>query len=331
MRSSIGRRTLGLGLAFFLILPSCAYIQYPHKLDSYAEHVIETEREPNGSPEIYLSPHSDGLGWTIKVVQPERILQDVTVQEEWTARYYQDCRPNIPPAAYLLMCDFLGLTKNNQVPRHDETLLTRRVRYERPVLNKGSILLQWANPRSDPFEVETPFAPLETSTPVRLPWLANAMARNGVRLDSSLSGTGRLGFRSPSGVMTWSPLRLTPDDIRAATRQALWSIDRTQWPSKLTVRLESLDATRPFQGAYQAQLLEALKQQGIQVTTWGKELEAVARKQSTQLHPDYIDSMASIGEFEAATLLLTLNTMTHADSLSMAVEVFDVRTGRLLA
>lgn len=319
-----------LYFAISMTLSSCAYLQVPYELKQYQQHVSETARVPEGQPSIYVIPQSDGLGWFIRVIQQERIHQTVTVHEEWTTRNRQECNHNEPTGAFFLNCDFLHLTQYYPSQKHTDSLLTDRVLSQQSILKHGSILLQWTPSHLDPIEVETPLSTDSTDTSIRLPWLSNVLRRNGAFHESVLEGTGRMGYRHPNGTITWSSITITPEMIRAASEQQVWTIDKTQWPTPISVRIDSQTHNQAYDTEVERLLTQTLRDHRVQVVVRGNALDLLKATRKNHLHPNYKDSTHREEPIEPATILLTINSIIQGSEISMSMELIDIATGRLI-
>lgn len=332
----LSSRLLSLLLCGSLLgVSGCTTTFSPTRLWSYTEDVTTVRTEPAGEPSIHLTPHSDGLGWTAHVMVSERMHQTVVVKEMWEGKELKIPFHPIVVQLFGLLCpigivsgmaggmshpedpswvrgyEFCGggPTHRGEITHvHDTQILTNRVRYRQRPDTTGLLQLRWQQPNRNPLIVDVPVQPGTGGTVLRLPWLAEAMIRNGHPLDATLNGTGQIVFEGTDGIHATSAFPITADTLRAANSQMLWRAPASLWPRTLQVRIgqdETLRDTRRSSIPIGV-ITQRLLGRQIQVVARDETLDTVMVTQRNQLHPTYRDTAPSPGHLTAATVLLQI-------------------------
>ena len=355
------RLLAGLLACHLLWLTGCETTFSPRSLARYTETVKTVEVEPAGEPEIQLTPHSDGLGWTAHVLVTERVHQDVVVQEVWEGKQLKIPFHPIVVELFGLFCPFGlvsgmvgtvlspdpgqpswvrgyemcagGPTHEGLITKiHDEHTLTDRVLYRRTPQPEGTLQLQWQRPNRDPLVVDVPLQPGPDGTVVRLPWLADALIRNGQPLDGTMQGEGHIVFDGPNGLRGISPLRITADTLRAARSQMVWRAPDPSWPRLLQIRL-ALPQTRRTGTSLSIPvglITQRLLARQIQVVAREEAFVQIMETQRQQLTPAYRDTAPSMGRMTAATVLLQIGIVELPQRWQVTATAVAVQSGQVL-
>lgn len=332
----LSSRLLSLLLCGLLLgVTGCTTTFSPTRLWSYTEDVTTLRTEPAGEPAIHLTPHSDGLGWTAHVMVPERVHQAVQVKEMWEGKELKIPFHPIVVELFGLLCPIgivsgmVGGISHPEDPSwvrgyemcgggpthrgdithvHDTQTLTNRVSYRQRQDTTGHLQLRWQQPNRNPLIVDVPVQPGTGGTVLRLPWLADAMIRNGWPLDTTLDGTGQIVFEGTDGIQTTSAFPITADTLRAANAQMLWRAPDARWPRTLQVRIGQEETLRDKRRSPipMGLITQRLLGRQIHVVTRDETLDTVMTTQRQQLLPTYRDTAPSPGHLTAATVLLQL-------------------------
>lgn len=351
----------GLLACHLLWLTGCETTFSPRSLARYTETVKTVEVEPAGDPDIQLTPHSDGLGWTAHVIVSERVHQDVVVQEVWEGKQLKIPFHPIVIELFGLFCPIGivsgmigtafstdpgqpswvrgyemcagGPTHNDLITHiHDEHTLTDRLLYRRIPQRQGTLQLQWQRQNLDPLVVEVPLQSGPDGTVLRLPWLADALIRNGQQLDGTLQGEGRLVFDGPNGLRGISPLRITADTLRAARSQMVWRAPDPSWPRLLQVRL-AVPQTRRTETSPSIPMdliTQRLLARHIHIVVRDESFSQVIQTQRQQLSPTYRDTAPAIGHMAAATVLLQIGIVELPQRWQVTATAVAVQSGQVL-
>ena len=344
-----------------LVISGCtAFI--PYELAPYKTTVTTTRTEQLAQPELRLSPHSDGLGWNVRVIQTERVFQDLRLEEVWRGYRLENAVPTHPsfigvaavacPIGIFLStfvnpflhdpatpiadkgfeyCVGWRTTRELTTEVHqDERLKNRTVDTER-LLTTGQLEIRWVTPGKDPLIVEVPVSQSTDGTSLRLPWLATVSERNNPQIFRDSSGYGEIIYRH-QGTMAISPYRLSPDLLRAARSTTMWRAPKDRWPATIVLSLgdrQKWDSASTNDTWFTA-ITERLLERDIPVVASGETLRRLIQVQSNQLSPRYTDQHVHPGYFEQATVLLKITQTRSQDGVHVYAALIHLHNGTIL-
>ncbi len=267
-----GVQTLLPWLAFIpLVLTHCAPIEKLVSLDHVHQVPVIHHTEPVGSPELRITTHTDGLGWSVQPVQRLRRYVDVTQQETWKIRVYPAAKTwRIPKlVAGWVTCPTWGILGMTGLALADpgapmwrrsalyepcalfsggdaysaeatmmrkEVSLDRRIEEEDQPVTAGSLALVWQLPDKDPLGIDIPLSPQQTTIAFRARWIANVLMRQGIEITDHLSGHAEVQLRQPGAPLISHPIPLTSAMLRTAIEQEAARGPADRWPSRISIR-----------------------------------------------------------------------------------------------
>lgn len=344
-----------------LVISGCtAFI--PYELAPYKTTVTTTRTEQLAQPELRLSPHSDGLGWNVRVVQTERIFQDLRLEEVWRGYRLENAVPTHPsfigvaavacPIGIFLStfvnpflhapatpiadkgfeyCVGWRTTRDLTTEVHQaEHLKDRTVDTER-LLTTGQLEIRWVTPGKDPLIVEVPVSQSTDGTSLRLPWLAMVTERNNAQMFRDSSGYGEIVFHH-QGTTATSPYRLSSDLLRAARSNAMWRAPKERWPATIVLSLgdrQDRDSAS-INDTWFSAITERLLERSIPIVARGETLSRLIQLQSNQLSHHYTDQHVHPGHLEQATVLLKLTRTRSIDGSHVYATLIHLQNGTIL-
>jgi hypothetical protein len=354
-----------------LVLTHCAPIEKPVRLDHVHQVPVIHHPEPLGPPELRISAHTDGLGWSVQPVQRIRRYVDVTQQETWKTRVYPAAQTwRIPKfVAGWITCPtwgILGMTglafadpgapmwrrsalyepcslasggeaysSEAMLMRNDVTLDRRIEEEDRPVTT-GSLALVWQLPGKDPLGIDIPLSPQQTTITFRARWIANLLMREGIEITDQLSGHAELQLWQPGHPLISHSIPLTSAMLRTAIEQESARAPAERWPDAIRIRtiVEADDrAIDPEARAIATRLARDFARSGLAVVVRDDLLAETEDLQVAQHQGRYRDSAHNgIGQWSGATLLVRVSARELQEQGYLATtSIVSVETGEVLA
>lgn len=367
-----GLQTLFPWLAFImLVLTHCAPIDKPVSLDHVHQVPVIHHTEPVGSPELRITTHTDGLGWSVQPVQRLRRYVDVTQQETWKIRVYPAAKTwRIPKlVAGWVTCPtwgILGMTglafanpgapmwrrpalyepcslasggeaySSEATMMRNEVSLDRRIEEEDQAVTTASLALVWQLPDKDPLGIDIPLSPQQSTIGFRARWIANLLMRQGIEITDHLSGHAEVQLRQPGAPLISHPIPLTTAMLRTAIEQEAARSPANRWPSAIRIRTiveaDRNDATPETHGIAR-HLLRHFARSGLAVVVRDELLAETEGLQTAQHQGRYRDSARSgIGQWSGATLLVRVYVRDLREQGYLATtSIASIETGEVLA
>lgn len=357
--------SLLLGLCSLTVWTGCSSFFMPVSLGSFSESVTVERVEPLGPPHLLLSSHSDGLGWTVRIEQSVRQFQTVRQTEQWEGYRYPSggnggtmlagaifCpMSSLYAIAYAIgrpahpswdsiqeYCLGLGkldvLKKQPDVVTHQLDGLDERTTDTVRSLHDGMVRLLWYRPHSDPIGLEQPMDQTVAGNELRVRWLADIMARNGVLLTPHLDGYGTIEYETSDHKTIGTALRITADQLLSALRPSMFRATQPHWPQAIRVRVQhTVGARISVQEArrLESRLTETLVSHGIPSVVRDQALEQVIHQQEALLSPRYTDSTVSPGHLTAASVVVHVRSAAiPKQGYIVECRLVSVATGQLL-
>ncbi|MGE3152055.1 MAG: hypothetical protein AB7G48_11240 [Nitrospiraceae bacterium] len=365
-------QTLFPWLAFIpLVLTHCGPIETPVSLDHVHQVPVIHHTEPLGPPELRISAHTDGLGWSVQPVQRIRRYVDVTQQETWKTRVYPAAKTwRIPKfVAGWVTCPtwgILGMTglafaepgapmwrrsalyepcslasggeaysSESTMMRTDVTL-DRRIEEEDQHVTTGSLALVWQLPGKDPLGIDIPLSPEQTTIMFRARWIADLLIRQGIEITDQLSGHAEVQLQQPGAPLISHPIPLTTVMLRAAIEQEAARAPAGRWPSAIRIRtVVETDGkgAAPETRALATHLLRHLARSGLAVVVRDELLAESEDLLTAQQQGRYRDSARNgIGQWSGATLLVHVSARNlHEQGYLATTSIASIETGEVLA
>lgn len=367
-----GVQTLLPWLAFIpLVLTHCAPIEKLVSLDHVHQVPVIHHTEPVGSPELRITTHTDGLGWSVQPVQRLRRYVDVTQQETWKIRVYPAAKTwRIPKlVAGWVTCPTWGILGMTGLALADpgapmwrrsalyepcalfsggdaysaeatmmrkEVSLDRRIEEEDQPVTAGSLALVWQLPDKDPLGIDIPLSPQQTTIAFRARWIANVLMRQGIEITDHLSGHAEVQLRQPGAPLISHPIPLTSAMLRTAIEQEAARGPADRWPSRISIRtvVEVEDpAIDPEARAIATHLLRHFARSGLAVVVRDELLVETADLQVAQHQGRYRDSAQNgVGHWSGATLLAHVYYRDlQEQGYLVTTSIVSIETGEVLA
>ncbi|ALA59493.1 hypothetical protein NITMOv2_3094 [Nitrospira moscoviensis] len=354
-----------------LVLTHCAPIEKPVSLDHVHQVPVIHHTEPLGPPELRISAHTDGLGWSVQPVQRIRRYVDMTQQETWKTRVYpaaKTCR--IPKlVAGWVTCPTWGLlgmtglafadpsgpmwrrsalyepcslasggeaySSEAMLMRNDVTLDRRIEEEDQPVIT-GSLALVWQLPGKDPLGIDIPLSPEQTTIMFRARWIADLLIRQGIEVTDHLSGRAEVQLRQPGGLLISHPIPLTTAMLRTAIEQEAARSPADRWPSAIRIRtvVEADEHAAALETrALATHLQRHVARSGLAVVVRDDLFAATESLQTAQHQGRYRDSVRNgIGQWSGATLLVRVYAQALQEQGYLATaNIASIETGEVLA
>lgn len=367
-----GLQTLFPCLAFIpLVLTHCAPIEKPVSLDHVDQVPVIHHTEPVDPPELRITTHTDGLGWSVQPVQRIRRYVDMTQQETWKTRVYPPAKtwripklvtgwvtcstwgllgmtglafadPGAPmwrrPALYE-PCSLAGggeaYSFEATMMRNDVSL-DRRIEEEDQPVTTGSVALVWQLPGKDPLGIDIPLSPRQTTINFRARWIAELLTRQGIEITDHLSGRAEVQLRQPGGPLISHPIPLTSAMLRTAIEQESARSPADRWPSAIRIRTvvePDGNGAAPETRAIARHLLRHLARSGLAVVVRDDLLAETEDLLTAQHQGRYRDSARNgIGQWSGATLLLHVYAQDlHQQGYLATTSIASIETGEVLA
>jgi hypothetical protein len=355
----------------FLVLAHCAPIEKPVSLDHVEQAPVIHHTETIGTPELRITTHTDGLGWSVQPVQRIRRYVDVTQQETWKTKVYPSPKTwRIPKlVAGWLTCPTWGIlgttglafadpgapmwrrsalyepcslasggeaySSEATMTRNDVTLDRWIEEEDRPVTT-GSLALVWQIPGKDPLGIDIPLSPQQTRVTFRARWIADLLVRHGIEIIDHLSGHAEIQLRQPGGALISHSIPLTTVMLRTAIEQEAARAPADRWPSAIRIRaVVETDGKGavPETCAIATHLLRHFARSGLAVVVRDELLVETEDLQVAQHRGQYRDSAQnSVGQWSGATVLARVLYRDLRDQGYLATtSIVSIETGELLA
>ncbi len=365
-------QTLFPWLAFIpLVLTHCAPIEKLVSLDHVHQVPLIHHTEPLGPPELRITTHTDGLGWSVQPVQRIRRYVDVTQQETWKTKVYPPAKtwripklvtgwvtcptwgilgmtglafadPGAPMWRRSALYEPCSLASGGEAHSSEATMtrnevsLDRRIEEEDQPVSTGSLALVWQRPDKDPLGIDIPLSPLQTTITFRARWIANLLMRQGIEITDHLSGRAEVQLRQPGGLLISHPIPLTTAMLRTAIEQEAARSPANRWPSAIRIRTvveaDRNDAT-PETHAIARHLVRHLARSGLTVVARDELLAETEDLQTAQHQGRYWDSARNgIGQWSGASLLVRVYAQDLQEQGYLATtSIASIETGEVLA
>lgn len=355
----------------FLVLTHCAPIEKPVSLDHVHQVPVIHHTEPVGPPELRITTHTDGLGWSVQPVQRIRQYVDMTQQETWKTRVYPAAKTwRIPKlVAGWVTCPTWGLlgmtglafadpgapmwrrpalyepcslasggeaySSEATMMRNDVTL-DRRIEEEDHPVRAGSLALVWQLPDKDPLGIDIPLSPQQTTISFRAAWIADLLTRHGIEITDHLSGHAEVQLRQPGAPLISHPIPLTTAILRAAIEQEAARAPAGRWQSAIRIRTvvePDRNGAAPETRALATHLQRHLARSGLAVVVRDELLAETEDLQTAQQQGRYKDSAQNgIGQWSGATLLVRVYVQNLREQGYLAItSIASIETGEVLA
>ncbi len=355
----------------FLVLTHCAPIEQPVSLDHVHQVPVIHRTEPVGPPELRITTHTDGLGWSVQPVQRIRRYVDVTQQETWKTRVYPAAKTwRIPKfVAGWITCPtwgLLGMTglafadpgapmwrrpalyepcslasggeaySSEAMLMRNDVRLDRRIEEEDQPVTTGSLALVWQLLDKDPLGIDIPLSLEQTTIMFRARWIADLLIRQGIEITDHLSGRAEVQLRQPGGPLISHPIPLTSAMLRTAIEQESARSPADRWPSAIRIRTvvePDGDGAAPETHAIARHLLRHLARSGLAVVVRDDLLAETEDLLTAQHQGRYRDSARNgIGQWSGATLLARVSYRNLQDQGYLATtSIASIETGEILA
>lgn len=354
-----------------LVLTHCAPIEKPVSLDHVDQVPVIHHTEPVDPPELQITTHTDGLGWSVQPVQRLRRYVDVTQQETWKIRVYPAAKtwripklvagwvtcptwgilgmtglafadPGAPmwrrPALYepcALASGGEAYSSEATVMRNDVSL-DRRIEEEDRLVTTGSLALVWQLPDKDPLGIDIPLSPQQTTITFRTRWIANLLMRQGIEITDHLSGHAEVQLRQPGGALISHPIPLTTVMLRTAIEQETARSLADRWPPAIRIRTvveADGNGAAPETRAIATRLARDFARSGLPVVARDDLLAETEDLQVVQHQGRYRDSARNgIGQWSSATLLVRVYAQNlHQQGYLATTSIASIETGEVLA
>ena len=277
--------TISVVLLVLVTLVSCAPVFTPTTLQDFKESRETSSTTAVERPRLALSPHSDGLGWTVRVTQTVEEKNRIRREEVWGGYTYERrlnlvtmvgggllCAPN------LLLNTLFSMGTPNQpgwsspwqyclaaagydVPGRADTRtriaddLDPQVQTVTRIIVDGDLRLTFAADGRDRIGIAVPVSKDFQGTHIRLRWLAMALREQGVNPADVPDGTVEISY-SPT-VGNPGPTTQLPIDghvLTAMLQHDLAVLPQDRWPKQPRLRL----AVNNDWGHEQSQLLSLI-------------------------------------------------------------------------
>jgi len=365
-------QTLFVWLAFIpLVLTHCAPIEQPVSLERVQQVPVIHHTEPVGPPELRITTHTDGLGWSVQPVQRIRRYVDVMQQETWKTRVYPAAKTwRIPKlVAGWVTCStwgILGMTglafadpgapmwrrpalyepcalagggeaySSEATMMRNDVSLDRRIEEEDQPVTTGSLALVWQLPDKDPLGIDIPLSRQQSTIAFRARWIADLLIRQGVELTDHLAGHAEIQLRQPGGPLISHPIPLTTAMLRTAIEQEAARSPADRWPAAIRIRtVVEADGhgAAPETHGIARHLLRHFARSGLAVVVRDELLAETEGLQTAQHQGRYRDSARNgIGQWSGATLLGRVYVRDLREQGYLATtSIASIETGEVLA
>ncbi len=367
-----GVKTLFPWLAFIpLVLTHCAPIEKPVSLDHVHQVPVIHHTKPVGPPELRITTHTDGLGWSVQPVQRIRRYVDVTQQETWKTTVYPAATtwripklvagwvtcptwgilgmtglafadPGAPMWRRSALYEPCSLASGGEAYSSEATMirkdvtLDRRIEEEDQAVTTGSLALVWQLLDKDPLGIDIPLSTQQTRISFRARWIADLLIRQGIEITDHLSGHAELRLRQPGDPLISHPIPLTTAMLRTAIEQEAARSPAGRWPSVIRIRtVVETDGTgaAPETRAIATHLLRHFARSGLAVVVRDELLVETEDLQVAQHRGQYRDSAQNgVGQWSGATVLARVLYRDLRDQGYLATtSIVSIETGEVLA
>jgi len=354
-----------------LVLTHCAPIEKPVSLDHILQVPVIHHTEPVGPPELRITTHTDGLGWSFQPVQRFRRYVDVTQQETWKTRVYPAAKtwriqkfvagwitcptwgilgmtglafadPGAPMWRRSALYEPCSLASGGEAYSSEGMTMRKAVRLDRRIeeedqpIQSGSLALVWQLPDKDPLGIDIPLSPQQTTITFRARWIADLLMRQGIEITDHLSGHAEVQLRQPGGPLISHPIPLTAMMLRTAIEQEGARSPADRWPSAIRIRtvVEADDPAAAHEArAIATHLARHFAQSGLAVVVRDDLLAETEDLQMAQHQGRYSDSAHNrIGQWSGATLLARVSYRNLREEGYLATtSIASIETGEVLA
>ena len=365
-------QTLFPCLAFIpLVLTHCAPIENPVSLDHVHLVPVIHHTDPVGPPELRITTHTDGLGWSVQPVQRIRRYVDVTQKETWKTLVYPAAKtwripklvagwvtcptwgllgmtglafadPGAPMWRRSALYEPCSLASGGEAYSSEATMirkdvtLDRRIEEEDQAVTTGSLALVWELPDKDPLGIDIPLSPQQSTIGFRARWIADLLIRQGVELTDHLAGHAEIQLRQPGGALISHPIPLTTVMLRTAIEQEAARAPAGRWPSAIRIRTvveADGNGAAPETRAIATRLARDFARSGLPVVARDDLLAETEDLQVVQHQGRYKDTTRNgIGQWSGATLLLHVYAQDlHQQGYLATTSISSIETGEVLA
>ena len=358
-------RTISVVLLGLVTVVSCAPVFTPTTLQTFKESRDTTSTTAVERPRLALSPHSDGLGWTVRVTQTVEETNRIRREEVWGGYTYERrlnlvtmvgggllCGPN------LLLNTLFSMGTPNQpgwsspwqyclaaagydVPGRADTRtriaddLDPQVQTVTRVLMDGDLRLTFAADGRDRIGIAVPVSQDPQGTPIRLRWLALALREHGVNPADVPDGTVEISYSPTVGKPgPTTQLPIGGHVLTAMLQHDLAVLPQQRWPKQPRLRLAVSNAW----GHEQSQLLVdrfigRMKERGLPLVVRNERYRELVPVQVRQLAPFFSDErQPSAGMGTGANLLVSIDIASASDQgLLLTTTLVSVETAQVLA
>ena len=357
--------TISVVLLVLVTLVSCAPVFTPTTLQDFKESRETSSTTAVERPRLALSPHSDGLGWTVRVTQTIEEKNRIRREEVWGGYTYERrlnlvtmvgggllCAPN------LLLNTLFSMGTPNQpgwsspwqyclaaagydVPGRADTRtriaddLDPQVQTVTRIIVDGDLRLTFAADGRDRIGIAVPVSKDSQGTHIRLRWLAMALREQGVNPADVPDGTVEISY-SPT-VGNPGPTTQLPIDghvLTAMLQHDLAVLPQDRWPKQPRLRL----AVNNDWGHEQSQLIVnrligRMKERGLPLVLRNERYRKLVPVQVRQLAPFFNDErQPSAGMGTGANLLVSIDIASASDQgLLLTTTLVSVETAQVLA
>ncbi len=344
---------------------SCAPVFTPTTLQTFKESRTITSTTVVERPRLALSPHSDGMGWTVGITQLVEETNRIRREEVWGGFTYERrlnlvtmmggallCGPNLlfntvfsigtpnqpgwsSPWQYCLAAagyDVPGRADTRTRIADDLDPHTRTVT-QVPV--DGDLRLTFAPEGRDRIGIAVPVSHDPQGTPLRLRWLAQALREHRVNPADIPDGTVESSYSPTVGAPgPTTRLPIGGHVLTAMLQDDHAVVPQQHWPKQPRLRLMVSNAW----GREQSQSLidrfvSRIEERGLTLVVRNERYRELVPVQLRQLAPFYSDDRhPSAGMGTGANLLVSLDIASASNQgLLLTTTVVSVETAQVLA
>lgn len=355
----------------FLVLTHCAPIEKPVSLVHVNQVPVIHHADTVGPPELRITTHTDGLGWSVQPVQHIRRYVDVTQQETWKTWVYPAAKtwrvpklaagwvtcptwgilgmtglafadPSAPMWRRSALYESCSLASGGEASAHESKIIRKDLRLDRRIeeedhpVTAGSLALVWQLLDKDSLGIEIPLSPQQTTITFRARWIANLLMRQGIQLADHLPGHAELQLRQPGGELIAHPIPLTAMMLRSAIEQEAARAPADRWPVAIRIRTvveTDGQSLAPQAHAIATRLTRDFATSGLHVVARDDLLAETEELQIAQHQGHYRDSAYNgIGRWSGATLLARVSyRILQNEGYLATTSIVSIETGEILA
>ena len=354
-----------------LVLTHCAPIEKPVSLNHVHLVPVIHHTDPVGPPELRITTHTDGLGWSVQPVQRIRRYVDVTQKETWKTLVYPAAKtwripklvagwvtcptwgllgmtglafadPGAPMWRRSALYEPCSLASGGEAYSSEATMirkdvtLDRRIEEEDQAVTTGTLALVWQLPDKDPLGIDIPLSPQQSTIGFRARWIADLLIRQGVEITDHLAGHAEIQLRQPGGALISHPIPLTTVMLRTAIEQEAARAPAGRWPSAFRIRTvveADGNGAAPETRAIATRLARDFARSGLPVVARDDLLAETEDLQVVQHQGRYRDTTGNgIAQWSGATLLLHVYAQDlHQQDYLATTSIASIETGEVLA